>query len=52
MAAPQEPPTVSTYIPYVGHVIGFMRSKFEYLVQLKYETVATDRSHTNPRLQA
>ncbi|KAK4696316.1 hypothetical protein P7C71_g1579, partial [Lecanoromycetidae sp. Uapishka_2] len=34
MASPQEPPLVTTTIPYVGHVIGLMRNKFDYYVQL------------------
>lgn len=32
---PREPPLVSAYVPYVGHVIGLMRSKFNYYVQLR-----------------
>ena len=31
----REPPTVSGSIPYIGHVIGIMRSKFNYYVQLR-----------------
>jgi hypothetical protein len=32
---PQEPPLVPTTIPYVGHAIGVMRSKYNYYVQLR-----------------
>lgn len=35
MQDPREPPSVSGYIPYIGHVIGLMRSKFNYYVQLR-----------------
>ena len=35
MQNPQEPPALSGIIPYVGHVIGLMRSKFNYYVQLR-----------------
>ena len=35
MAKPQEPPVVATPIPYIGHIIGLMRSKFNYYVQLR-----------------
>lgn len=35
MAGPQEPPVVTATIPYIGHVIGLMRSKFNYYVQLR-----------------
>lgn len=33
---PREPPVVTTTVPYVGHVIGLMRSNFNYYVQLRY----------------
>ena len=33
---PQEPPLVPATIPYIDHVIGIMRSKFNYYVQLRY----------------
>lgn len=33
---PQEPPLIPATIPYIGHVIGFMRSKSNYYVQLRY----------------
>lgn len=32
----QEPPLVLATIPYIGHVIGIMRSKFNYYLQLRY----------------
>lgn len=32
---PREPPFVAAGIPYIGHVIGLMRSKFNYYVQLR-----------------
>lgn len=32
---PQEPPLISASIPYIGHIIGMMRSKFNYHVQLR-----------------
>ena len=32
---PREPPSVSGSIPYIGHVIGLMRSKFNYYVELR-----------------
>ena len=32
---PREPPLVSGFIPYIGHVIGLMRSKFNYYVELR-----------------
>lgn len=32
---PREPPLVPASVPYVGHVIGMMRSKFNYYVQLR-----------------
>ena len=35
-ADPREPPAVTTAVPYVGHAIGIMRSKFNYYVQLRY----------------
>ena len=35
MQDPREPPLVSGVVPYVGHVIGLMRSKFNYYVQLR-----------------
>lgn len=35
MQDPREPPSVSSYIPYIGHIIGLMRSKFNYYVQLR-----------------
>lgn len=35
MQDPREPPSVSGYIPYIGHVIGLMQSKFNYYVQLR-----------------
>ena len=38
MQDPREPPSVSGVIPYIGHVIGLMRSKFNYYVQLRYLT--------------
>ena len=31
----REPPLISASIPYIGHVIGLMRSKFNYYVQLR-----------------
>lgn len=31
----REPPIISASIPYIGHVIGLMRSKFNYYVQLR-----------------
>lgn len=33
---PREPPFVAASIPYIGHIIGLMRSKFNYYVQLRY----------------
>lgn len=35
---PREPPLVSAPVPYIGHVIGMMRSKFNYYVQLSNKT--------------
>ena len=35
MATVQEPPVAATTIPYVGHVIGLMRNKFDYYLQLR-----------------
>jgi hypothetical protein len=35
---PREPPLARTAIPYIGHVIGMMRSKFNYYVELRYST--------------
>ena len=35
MHDPREPPLVSGFIPYIGHVIGLMRSKFNYYVELR-----------------
>ena len=35
---PREPPLLSGFIPYIGHVIGLMRSKFNYYVELRYFT--------------
>ena len=35
MQDPREPPSVSGFLPYIGHVIGLMRSKFNYYVQLR-----------------
>jgi hypothetical protein len=35
---PREPPIARTSIPYIGHVIGMMRSKFNYHVELRYFT--------------
>ena len=32
----REPPLVTSSVPFVGHVIGLMRSKFNYYVQLRY----------------
>lgn len=32
---PREPPLISASIPYIGHVVGLMRSKFNYYVQLR-----------------
>lgn len=32
---PQEPPLITASIPYIGHAIGMMRSKFNYYVQLR-----------------
>lgn len=32
---PREPPVVATTIPYFGHVIGLMQSKFNYYVKLR-----------------
>ena len=32
---PREPPSVSGSIPYIGHVIGLMRNKFNYYVELR-----------------
>ncbi|KAF2232166.1 cytochrome P450 [Viridothelium virens] len=39
MASIQEPPSVKTTIPYVGHLFGIMQSKFNYFAEL---------SHKNP----
>ena len=33
---PREPPFVAASIPYIGHIIGLMRSNFNYYVQLRY----------------
>ncbi|KAL9086304.1 MAG: hypothetical protein Q9165_007219 [Trypethelium subeluteriae] len=35
MASIQEPPSVKTTIPYVGHVFGIMQSKFNYFAELR-----------------
>jgi hypothetical protein len=35
----REPPLASTAIPYIGHVIGMMRSKFNYYVKLRYYSI-------------
>lgn len=35
MPDPREPPLVSASIPYIGHVVGLMRSKFNYYVDLR-----------------
>lgn len=32
---PKEPPVVSSKIPFLGHVIGLIRKKSEYYVQLQ-----------------
>lgn len=36
---PREPPAAQTNIPYIGHVIGIMRSKFNYYVNLSHKTL-------------
>lgn len=36
MPDPREPPLVPASIPYIGHVVGLMRSKFNYYVHLRY----------------
>ena len=33
---PREPPVVVASIPYIGHIVGLMQSKFNYYVQLRY----------------
>ena len=33
---PQEPPQAPTSLPIVGHLLGLMRSKFNYYVELRY----------------
>ena len=35
MRDPREPPQAPTSIPLVGHLMGLMRSKFNYYVQLR-----------------
>ena len=32
---PREPPQAPTAIPIIGHIIGLMRNKFNYYVQLR-----------------
>ncbi|MCJ1470534.1 hypothetical protein MMC07_009180 [Pseudocyphellaria aurata] len=34
----REPPTISASLPYIGHVVGLMRSKFNYYVQLSQQS--------------
>ena len=36
MQDPQESPSVPASIPYLGHIIGIIRSKFSFYVQLRY----------------
>ena len=33
---PREPPPVPGSIPYIGHVVGLLRNKFNYYIQLRY----------------
>lgn len=33
---PQEPPLAPQSIPFIGHLIGLSRSKFNYYVELRY----------------
>ncbi|KAH8651557.1 cytochrome P450 [Tricladium varicosporioides] len=37
---PREPPNAPSGIPIIGHVIGLMRSKFNYYVQLSHQSIA------------
>ena len=44
----QEPPSAATSIPYVGHIIGLVREKFEYYVRLRYECLSCNQAYKNP----
>ena len=44
MQDPREPPVVPASVPYIGHVIGIMRNKFNYYVQLRYDRSGSHQS--------
>jgi hypothetical protein len=44
---PREPPNAPTSIPYIGHVLGLMRSSFNYYVELKYGPLGRVQISTN-----
>ena len=37
---PKEPPLISSTIPYVGHIIGLIRTGTRYYAKLRYELFA------------
>ena len=39
MQDPREPPQAPSAVPFIGHVVGLARSKFNYYVQLRQDRV-------------
>lgn len=39
---PREPPLAPQSIPFIGHMVGLSRSKFNYYVQLRYALLTSD----------
>lgn len=40
---PREPPLAPQSIPFIGHMLGLSRSKFNYYVQLRYAFLTSGR---------
>lgn len=40
---PREPPLAPQSIPFIGHMVGLSRSKFNYYVQLRYAYLTSGR---------